>query len=291
MVERDVAAAPPRRRIPPAGHRRSVLDRDLLVHLHRPRAPVVGPVLPVLPSQPGRALRGASTSGTTPATPRPTSCTPGTSGICPSPTRPLTEPALPNGIAYRCLEPLRRYALSYRDPDAGRNRPRTGLSVPSSPSPPSPRPTTSATPTSTSPAATRAPSRWAARRSPWTPSGSATGPGGSRSQFGRGIHGTPARCGGYSYATASDRHAFHAITMDFGTGSVAIHGYLLRDGEWSKVASGTRRVLERDPDTAYPTAGGPRPGRRDRPRSCTRRGGASTGSASSSTPTCTRSTA
>ena len=77
---------------------------------------------------------------------------------------------------------------------------------------------------------------------------------GSRSQFGRGIHGTPARCGGYSYATASELDAFHAITMDFGSGSLAIHGYVLRDGEWSKVASGRRRVLERDPATSYPTA-------------------------------------
>ncbi len=39
---------------------------------------------------------------------------------------------------------------------------------------------------------------------------------GPRSQFGRGIHGTQAMSGGYSYATASDREAFHAITMDFG---------------------------------------------------------------------------
>jgi hypothetical protein len=60
-------------------------------------------------------------------------------------------------------------------------------------------------------------------------------------------------CGGYSYATASEQDAFHAITMEFGTGSVAIHGYIIRDGERSKVASGSRRVLERGPRTAYPT--------------------------------------
>ena len=77
---------------------------------------------------------------------------------------------------------------------------------------------------------------------------------GPRSQFGRGIHGTEAMSGGYSYATASTRDAFHAITMDFGSDSLAIHGYLLREGEWAKVRSGSRRVLERDPRTAYPTA-------------------------------------
>jgi hypothetical protein len=46
--------------------------------------------------------------------------------------------------------------------------------------------------------------------------------------------------------------------MDFsgqsGAGSTAIHGYLLRDGEWAAVASGSRTVRQRDPDTAYPTA-------------------------------------
>ncbi len=38
--------------------------------------------------------------------------------------------------------------------------------------------------------------------------------------------------------------------MDFGAGSIAIHGYLLRGGEWSKIASGTRQVVERDGDGA-----------------------------------------
>ena len=42
--------------------------------------------------------------------------------------------------------------------------------------------------------------------------------------------------------------------MDFGAGCVSIHGYLLRDGEWSKLASGRREVVERDGDTGYPLA-------------------------------------
>ena len=69
---------------------------------------------------------------------------------------------------------------------------------------------------------------------------------GPRPQYGQGIHGGGSMRGGYSYATASDRDAFHAITMDFGTGCIAIHGYVLRDGEWAKVKSGTREVVERD---------------------------------------------
>jgi hypothetical protein len=62
------------------------------------------------------------------------------------------------------------------------------------------------------------------------------------------IQGSGASHGGYSYATASPEHAFHSITMDWGTGCTNLHGYLLRDGEWSKLTSGERRVVERDAD-------------------------------------------
>ena len=43
----------------------------------------------------------------------------------------------------------------------------------------------------------------------------------------------------------SDQDAWHIITANFGTGYVGIHGFLLRDGVWSKLQSGTREVLER----------------------------------------------
>jgi hypothetical protein len=69
---------------------------------------------------------------------------------------------------------------------------------------------------------------------------------GPRPQFGQGIHGGSTMRGGYSYATASDAHAFHAITMDFGSGAIAIHGSYMRDGDWAKLKSGERRVIERD---------------------------------------------
>ena len=36
----------------------------------------------------------------------------------PLPDQSLSDIRLPNGIAYRCVEPLRRYALTYDDPDA-----------------------------------------------------------------------------------------------------------------------------------------------------------------------------
>jgi len=57
---------------------------------------------------------------------------------------------------------------------------------------------------------------------------------------GRDCTSSPAPCGGYSYATASPRDGFHSITMDFGDGCINIHGYLLRDGEWSTLTQGRR---------------------------------------------------
>jgi hypothetical protein len=58
--------------------------------------------------------------------------------------------------------------------------------------------------------------------------------------------------GGYSYATASERDGFHAITMNYGGACIGIHGYVLRDGEWSKLSSAVREVVERDADTGFP---------------------------------------
>ena len=69
---------------------------------------------------------------------------------------------------------------------------------------------------------------------------------GVRSQIGDALHpGSPMKRGGYSYATMSDRDAWHTITGDFGNGYVSIHGFLLRDGVWAKLTEGTREVLER----------------------------------------------
>jgi hypothetical protein len=56
----------------------------------------------------------------------------------------------------------------------------------------------------------------------------------------------PAR-GGYTYATASANDAFHTITAYRGGHFESYHGYLIRDGEWSKLASGRREVLRARP--------------------------------------------
>lgn len=171
----------------------------------------------------------------------------------PMPDRPLSDLELPNGIRARCLEPGTRYAIGYRDPDGGELEidlefegvtpvNRLGESHLDQPG--------RYTGTIRLEGETIDVDAYGFRDRSW----------GVRSQFGAGLVGSPARRGGYSYATASPSHGFHAITMDFDDGPVgegrcvAIHGSILRDGRWAKLATGERRVVERDRATGAPVA-------------------------------------
>ncbi len=163
----------------------------------------------------------------------------------PIPDQPLSDISLPNGIRYRCLEPQQRYALSYDDPDGDELHVELTF-------------TAVAPPHYLGHSHLDQPGRYQGsivlhgehikvdsygfRDRSWGP----------RSQFGPGLGGSPAARGGYSYATASERDAFHTITMDFGNGCQSIHGYLIRDGKWAKLASATREVVERDRSTGFP---------------------------------------
>ena len=172
----------------------------------------------------------------------------------PMPNEPLSDIHLPNGIAYRCTEPLRRYELTYDDPDDT-----DGNDAPSGGTHANLTFTAIAPPNYLGASHLDQPGRYvgtivlAGVEIPVDAFGFRDRSWGPRSQFGRGLHLSSARCGGYSYATSSEEDAFHAITMDFGTGSLAIHGYIIRDGVRSKVASGSRHVVERDLRRAYPT--------------------------------------
>ena len=158
----------------------------------------------------------------------------------------LSDLSLQNGIHYRCIEPLAKYALRYDDPDGG-DEIHVELEF-----------TAVARPNYLGHGHLDQPGRYQGtlalrgetirvdafgfRDRSW----------GVRSQFGQGLTSTPAGRGGYSYATASERDGFHTITMDFGQGCLSIHGYLLRDGVWAKLASGRREVVERDETNGYP---------------------------------------
>jgi len=152
----------------------------------------------------------------------------------------LADLELPNGIRYRCLEPLSKYELHYLDPDdsevevhltyeaicppnhlAGSHLDQPGRY----------------TGTIRLQDEEIAVDSFGMRDRSW----------GERSQFGTSLHPkAPYSRGGYSYATASPRDAFHTITADFGTGLVSIHGFLMQGGEWSKLVEGRREVIERE---------------------------------------------
>jgi hypothetical protein len=175
----------------------------------------------------------------------------------PIPDQPLSDIALPNGIRYRCAQPQHRYDISYDDPDgddlqimltftsvAGPNY--LGQSHLDQPG--------RYTGTIILEGEKMAVDSFGFRDRSW----------GVRSQFGPGFG-----PGGYSYATASKEHGFHAITMDFGQGYTSIHGYYMREGQWSKLAAATRVVAERD-SQGFPSvveiAGGDENGRQFRAR-------------------------
>jgi hypothetical protein len=159
--------------------------------------------------------------------------------------QPLSDITLPNGIHYKCLEPLHKYEVAYDDPDGDELKVELTF-------------TAVAEPNYLGQSHLDQPGRYQGtivlrgevidvdsfgfRDRSWGP----------RAQFGQGLASGNCKNGGYSYATASERDAFHTITMDFGNGCNSIHGYLLRDGERAKIASATRQVVERDKGTAFP---------------------------------------
>jgi hypothetical protein len=164
----------------------------------------------------------------------------------PIPDQPLSDITLANGIHYRCVEPLTRYEIAYDDPDGG-NEIHVDLEF------------TAVTPPHylgeshlDQPGRYRGTVHLQGETIPVDAFGFRDRSWGPRPQAGQGLTSSAAHRGGYSYATASDADGFHSITLDFGTGCNNIHGYHLRDGEWAKLASGQREVVDRDPATGFP---------------------------------------
>ncbi len=158
----------------------------------------------------------------------------------PMPDQDLCDIQLANGLSYRCLESQQRYALNYLDPDNQEVEIQLTFDA-------------MAPPNYLMDSHLDQPGRYTGtirigeeiitvdnygmRDRSWS----------VRDQFGPDIHHSSARQGGYSYATIDNQNAFHAITMAFEPGEcIVIHGYHLRDGEYAKLVSGCRRVIERD---------------------------------------------
>jgi len=173
----------------------------------------------------------------------------------PIPDRPLADLELGNGARYEVLEPQHRYRLGFDDPDGGDEVSArltfTGVTPPHYLGTGHLDQPGRFTGTLVLHGEEIEVDAFGFRDRSWGP----------RTQFGPGITGTPAEWGGYSYATASDRDGFHAITLDVGTGTgtgtgtgcTVIHGYLLRDGVWAELRSGEREVIARDRSTGCPT--------------------------------------
>ena len=165
----------------------------------------------------------------------------------PIPDQPLSDITLPNGIRYRVIEPQQRYEIGYDDPDGG-DELHVSLTFDAV-----------TPPHYLGQSHLDQPGRYTGtivlrgEEIPVDSYGFRDRSWGVRSQFGQGLTSSPARHGGYSYATQSAENAFHTITMDFGSGMNSIHGYLLLDGTWAKIQSATRTVVERSPDTAFQT--------------------------------------
>jgi len=67
-----------------------------------------------------------------------------------------------------------------------------------------------------------------------------------RSQFGKSFGHI-----GYTYGAADDGNGFHLIEQ--ADQEAFYHGHFLQDGTWSKLADAHRKVLERSPETGFPT--------------------------------------
>jgi hypothetical protein len=166
----------------------------------------------------------------------------------PIPEQPLSNLQLGNGARYEVLEPGTRYRIGYDDPDDG-DEVHVDLTF-----------TALAKPHLLGESHLDQPGRYQGEiilrgeRIPVDAFGFRDRSWGPRTQHGQGIHATPSKRGGYSYANAADGRGFHAITMDFGDGvAYAIHGYVIADGQWGKVVEGRRDVLERDSGCGAPT--------------------------------------
>lgn len=165
----------------------------------------------------------------------------------PLPAEPLSDLTLPNGARYRAVVPQQRYEIAYDDADGG-DEIHVELTFEAV-----------TPPHYLGQSHLDQPGRYTGtivlrgEEIPVDAYGFRDRSWGVRSQFGQGLTSSPAQHGGYSYATASERDAFHTITMDFGSGMNSIHGYVMRDGEWAKLTSATRTVVERSPGTGFQT--------------------------------------
>jgi hypothetical protein len=158
-----------------------------------------------------------------------------------APDAKLSDLSLASGLSYRCLVPLSRYRLHYLDPDEGALEIELEFEALCAPN-------YLGASHLDQPGRYRGCIRLRGETIAVDAYGFRDRSWGVRSQIGATLTGSGAPRGGYSYATASPRDAFHAVSMAFHDDvAVPIHGYLLRDGVYARLVpgKGRRDVLER----------------------------------------------
>jgi hypothetical protein len=171
----------------------------------------------------------------------------------PLPDGPLSDFTLANGISYRAVEPQRVYDLSYRDPDGDDiaiDLTFTAVMDPLSTKTSGPDgghldQLGRFTGTLVLDGETIAVDSYGARDRSWGP----------RNPYGPYLMSSGAYTATempYSHAT-SDTASFQAITANVTDDYPMIMGFHLRDGEVSRLRSGRREILERDPETGTVT--------------------------------------
>lgn len=162
------------------------------------------------------------------------------------PDEPLSDITLPNGLSYKCTEPQTRYELSYTDPDGDDleiDLTFTAVLAPHHDGHNHYDQPGRVEGTILLDGEEIAVDSYGFHDRSW----------GRRGGFGRKMVKGGGQFAGYSFATASERDGFHALSFSKGDTAPIVHGYLLQDGEFAKLRSGERETLERDPETGYQT--------------------------------------
>jgi hypothetical protein len=157
----------------------------------------------------------------------------------PMPDQPLSDISLPNGIRYRCVESQKRWEVNFDDPDGDELTIRLIFSAVG---PPNYMGETHLD----QPGRVQGTITVYGEEIPVDSYGFRDRSWSVRSQFGESFGHI-----GYTYGAASDGDGFHIIEQ--ADENTFYHGHFLQDGKWSKLVSGHREVLERSPETGYPT--------------------------------------
>jgi hypothetical protein len=157
----------------------------------------------------------------------------------PMPQQPLTDITVPNGIRYKCLEPQKKWEVNFDDPDGDELTIRLTFTAVAPPN-------YMAGSHIDQPGRVQGTITLYGEEIPVDSYGFRDRSWSVRSQFGESFGHI-----GYTYGAADDGNGFHIIEQ--ADQEAFYHGHFLQDGTWSKLVDAHRKVLERSPETGFPT--------------------------------------